>query len=261
MPKPRRRRLLLRLLLVALAMFVALLAALVGAELWIGGPQHLEGPAQLRYLYEADSETGFRTASDYQRVMLDGGRSIDVRLNHVGMRGPNYGAKRPGERRVLFLGDSMTFGLGLQEDETYPAQFARQASVAWTAEVSAGNAAAPSFGPRDFAPFVRRVRAAFAPDLIVASVYIGNDFFDNFAYDRAVIDGYAIDGWAARLARSRQYCGGLRSCPAEAARASARHAIASPNRSPLRERCSARAACRRAPGKSPCVTSASTSQP
>ncbi|MEQ1893316.1 MAG: hypothetical protein ABL998_12280, partial [Planctomycetota bacterium] len=36
----------------------------------------------------------------------------EVRVNALGLRGPEVGAKEPGERRVLFLGDSLTYGQG-----------------------------------------------------------------------------------------------------------------------------------------------------
>src|SRR6185436_15575801 len=44
---------------------------------------------------------------------------IDVRVNAFGCRGPEITAEpRPGIRRVLVLGDSVVFGMGLAEDET-----------------------------------------------------------------------------------------------------------------------------------------------
>ena len=44
---------------------------------------------------------------------------IDVRVNAFGCRGPEITAEpRPGVRRVLVLGDSVVFGMGLPENET-----------------------------------------------------------------------------------------------------------------------------------------------
>jgi hypothetical protein len=137
----RRSGCLYRLGARTLATLVAVFAALFAAELWIGGPQHLEGPAQLRWLFEPDPETGFRTAANHDGSMLEGGRRVRVRFNELGMRGPACGGKQAGETRVLFFGDSMTFGLGLEEEETFPARFAVQASRAWGRRVTAGNAA------------------------------------------------------------------------------------------------------------------------
>jgi len=49
-----------------------------------------------------------------------------VATNRLGLRGnPPSGSRRPGEFRVLCLGDSVTFGLGVRDGETWPAQLER----------------------------------------------------------------------------------------------------------------------------------------
>jgi len=45
-----------------------------------------------------------------------------VRVNSHGLRGREIGPKRPGVVRVLALGDSLTYGQGVADDETLPAQ-------------------------------------------------------------------------------------------------------------------------------------------
>jgi lysophospholipase L1-like esterase len=46
---------------------------------------------------------------------------VDVRTNSHGLRSPERPIERqPGVRRVLVLGDSLTFGWGVEEDATYP---------------------------------------------------------------------------------------------------------------------------------------------
>jgi hypothetical protein len=44
-----------------------------------------------------------------------------VRVNALGLRGPELEARRPGERRVLVLGDSFVYGQGVAEEDTIPA--------------------------------------------------------------------------------------------------------------------------------------------
>jgi lysophospholipase L1-like esterase len=49
----------------------------------------------------------------------------NIKTNSRGLRGPELpGPKEPGEYRVLCLGDSVTFGLGLADEETWPARLA-----------------------------------------------------------------------------------------------------------------------------------------
>ncbi len=45
-----------------------------------------------------------------------------VRINNLGLRGPDLAAKAPGETRVLALGDSMIYGQGVADDQTLPNQ-------------------------------------------------------------------------------------------------------------------------------------------
>lgn len=48
-------------------------------------------------------------------------QSVQIRTNNFGMRGPNIDLDRSGERRILFLGSSLTLGWGVPEPETLPA--------------------------------------------------------------------------------------------------------------------------------------------
>lgn len=45
-------------------------------------------------------------------------QSTEIRLNSWGLRGPEVKALQPGERRILFLGGSITLGWGVPEEET-----------------------------------------------------------------------------------------------------------------------------------------------
>jgi lysophospholipase L1-like esterase len=52
------------------------------------------------------------------------GNSVIHRTNPKGFRGPDFTvAKPPGTLRFLFLGDSFTFGEGVQDGDTYPERF------------------------------------------------------------------------------------------------------------------------------------------
>ena len=56
--------------------------------------------------------------------------TVDHKTNSRGFRGPEFEiAKAPGTRRILFLGDSFTFGEGVYFEDTYPQKFAEAARV------------------------------------------------------------------------------------------------------------------------------------
>jgi lysophospholipase L1-like esterase len=99
----------------------------------------------------------------------------EVRVNALGLRGPETGERPPpGSRRILVLGDSVVFGWGLEETESYPVRLAealRRGNVA--AEVL--NAGVPGFSIADEAALHREIAPALAPDAVVLAVSL-NDF-------------------------------------------------------------------------------------
>jgi hypothetical protein len=69
----------------------------------------------------ADPRTGWRMVASREHYTYQ----HRVRVNALGLRGPEVEPKRPGELRVLALGDSLTYGQGVADDETIPAQLER----------------------------------------------------------------------------------------------------------------------------------------
>jgi lysophospholipase L1-like esterase len=125
-----------------------------------------------------------------------------ARINSLGIRGPEIGPRRSGVRRVLVLGDSFTFGTGVEEDEAFPARIA--------AEMTRGgvpaegiNAGIGGFGVPDEVAWFEHYGMDLHPDVIVLGIFTGNDLQDA-APDRPrtfVIDGDILD--EAELHRSR----------------------------------------------------------
>ena len=72
--------------------------------------------------YEPHDRLGFRMIPGDRHYTYD----RPVRINAFGMRGPEPGPEDPAVTRVWILGDSMTFGHGLDEDETIGAHLVRE---------------------------------------------------------------------------------------------------------------------------------------
>ena len=93
-----------------------------------------------------------------------------VRTNSLGLRGPEIPPERkPGEFRVLCLGDSVTFGMGLPEGETWPDQL--RAHLGSSPEFSEGpvtvqSGAVPGWSSIQGLWLYDRV-ADFRPDVVV----------------------------------------------------------------------------------------------
>ena len=52
-------------------------------------------------------------------------QNIELRLNNCGLRGPDIVPRLPYERRILFLGSSITLGWGVAEENTVEALLER----------------------------------------------------------------------------------------------------------------------------------------
>jgi hypothetical protein len=57
-------------------------------------------------------------------------QGTEIRLNRWGLRGPEVTSPKPGERRILFLGGSITLGWGVPEKDTVEARLERMLDAA-----------------------------------------------------------------------------------------------------------------------------------
>ena len=57
-------------------------------------------------------------------------QSTEIRLNSWGLRGPEVKPPQPGERRILFLGGSITLGWGVPEEQTVEARLDKAMNAA-----------------------------------------------------------------------------------------------------------------------------------
>lgn len=107
-------------------------------------------------------------------------QGIEYRTNEFGYRN---GPIIAGAKHVVFLGDSTTFGLGLQGAETFPTKVEQllneRAGKGWQAL----NTASPGQGTLDALDAMRRILAIkeIAPRLIILGFFV-NDFSDNQTY-------------------------------------------------------------------------------
>lgn len=106
-----------------------------------------------------------------------------VRTNSLGLRGPEVEPKAPGERRILLLGESTTFGFGVGQDETYAARL--QALLdARPGRYSVVNAGVPAYTLFQSTVYLEDRGLALAPD-VVAIYHLANDFLPTTYRDSA----------------------------------------------------------------------------
>ena len=197
-----RRPLLSRLALVAAACGLALLCA--EGLVRVLRPQSvlLVSPG----LYAPDPPYRYRLAPDFRGTITDRVEfTTTVAMNHDGLRGPELGPKRPGVLRILALGDSFTFGVGVAAEQAWPAVAAADLARGG-AGAEALNAGAPGYGAPDELGWLEAHGLGLDPDLVLLGVFVGNDLQDATPglQDVQVVDGaLVVDAAAARSLAGR----------------------------------------------------------
>jgi lysophospholipase L1-like esterase len=147
-----------------------------------GGPQGVvDSPKALH----RQTPTGKRITANLDVVVErhpTSQRRTHVRTNRLGLRGPAVPAREPGELRVLVLGDSITFGDYVDEDETYPAALERRLQAALPGGlVRVINGGGPNVGTMDEAMLLADIAPELQPDLVLVGFYL-NDSVDQAPY-------------------------------------------------------------------------------
>ncbi len=139
--------------------------------------------------FVSDTEGDFRLrpglmSRSWNRVEFD----HEVRVNAMGMRGEEPREAKSG-CRMLAIGDSFTFGVGVEEDEVFHQVAARRVKELGT-DAEAWNGGIPAIEVPRAVRWLERHGLAIEPDLVLLSIFLGNDLQDassDFAW--AVING------------------------------------------------------------------------
>lgn len=101
-----------------------------------------------------------------------------IRINGHGQRGEDYPLEKPpGEWRVAVVGDSLTMGQGVLDDECIPAQLEELLRADDPAErrTRVINAGVNGWSTWNYAQWAKHLMPRFDVDLLVVGVYMGND--------------------------------------------------------------------------------------
>ena len=101
-----------------------------------------------------------------------------VRINSLGYRSDEFDkTKTERQFRVLAIGDSFTFGFGVENDETYSARLQarlRAAHPGCDVEVINAGFASGQY-PDTYYLYLREIGLALEPDLVIVGFFVGND--------------------------------------------------------------------------------------
>ena len=149
-------------------------------------------------LFERDELLGWRMVPGAEGVWGD----VRIAVNARGLRGPLVPEPRtPDARRLLFLGDSVTFGYGVAETpDVFPFRVGRALEAALGAGVEVVNAGVGGYSPWQQLAWLEQEGLGFAPDAIIVG-FVLNDVTEKLSLVRY---GGSGEGWQlARTAHSR----------------------------------------------------------
>lgn len=124
-------------------------------------------------MYRAAPEVAYELLPGWQG---EGPLRERIRINADGLRGPELGAPSNGTR-VLALGDSFMFGLGVAEDDTFPAALARALTAARGAPVEVLNGGVPGYNLMQTTRVLGARVAALRPAAVVLGL-VENDLYN-----------------------------------------------------------------------------------
>lgn len=105
---------------------------------------------------------------------------IDVHINKDGLRGPELQPRTDSAVRILCLGDSMTWGWGVTEEQVFPALLGQQLQERYPdTDIQMINAGVPFYGTIDEVALLKHRIVEFDPDIVVLPFNAVDDFEQN----------------------------------------------------------------------------------
>jgi lysophospholipase L1-like esterase len=134
---------------------------------------------QVRELFQLDDELIYSLKPGRERVAESEEFIEHATTNHHGLRDDEIGPRESFEKRIIALGDSMIFGHGVDDEQTFPNQLEaifREVDR----RVDVINAGIKGYGTDNaYKLFKARLHPlALKPDLVIFSIY-SNDLYDN----------------------------------------------------------------------------------
>ncbi|HET7292745.1 MAG TPA: hypothetical protein VFM88_09980 [Vicinamibacteria bacterium] len=126
-------------------------------------------------LFRPDETVGFRQVAFFRGRFPSAEHAASVQTNSLGFRDREYPADKGGSFRILGLGDSFAFGVGVEEPMAY---LARVEEALRPERVEVINAGLVGAGPDTEARLLEDVGPRLRPDLVVLGLFVGNDMRD-----------------------------------------------------------------------------------
>ena len=120
-------------------------------------------------------------------------KEIPVHTSSQGIRDREYGTKAADEFRILLIGDSFTFGHGLELEQTISRQLEKLLAERGIAKkVTVINGGVIRYGPWQERGFLNDRGFDFEPDLVILQLFPANDIANTLARDGRLLRAYSM---------------------------------------------------------------------
>ena len=139
------------------------------AEWVLGVAQILEVPPQL---HRGHPRRGYQLRAGFDGISKFG---IPLHVNSLGLRSPEIAVPKPaGQKRVLVLGDSVTFGSGVPEEQSFSRRLESTLRQQLACPVEVVNAGVSGYGTVEEADYFTHEGLEVEPDVVLI-YYVEND--------------------------------------------------------------------------------------
>ena len=163
-------------LAIAAAFFILLVIEISLRLIPQGRLQNIFGDFANRDVYQNNKASGYCLKPNLSTI-FEGHRLI---TNSRGLRDREYNANEKTDLKILALGDSFTFGEGVEMEETYAKVLERILKEQYTGKnIEVINIGVPGYGNDQELRVLKKDGKYYKPDLVLVGFYVGNDFLDN----------------------------------------------------------------------------------
>lgn len=160
-------------------MLASLMIGLVLCEAAIRlvAPQRLDFS---RPMYDPDDDLVFKLRKNLRGFSAQYEFRVVEDTNSLGLRDREIGAKPPATCRILGLGDSFSFGYGVNGEETFFKRLESRIRTVTGRPVEVINGGVPAYSLIQEIGFLKKYGMALQPDAVLVGFYVGNDFIDSY---------------------------------------------------------------------------------
>jgi hypothetical protein len=156
-----------------ISLTVALLVAELGFRMYTGETVEPNG------LFTRDDVIGVGLTPGFQGAMKTAEFEYHVSINQLGMRDGEIAGKDPDTTRLLLVGDSFTFGLGVEIEQTAAKLLERRLAGSLGRRVEVLNGGFPGYGTFQELLAFRKLAPILKPDIVVWMFFVGDDWYGN----------------------------------------------------------------------------------